>query len=464
MKRNTLLLIALTAVIVMYCASNCVADGFPNTTFGLFSGVGDSQVEFNMFQGWFNGSRAWYICTDSNDFRFAQTHNLTYTPRLSSAINSGIPTIYLVTNLNQGPVFTAQPGVAPYAGLWQVVYITWQPGVIPRPICNANPESPTNPSGLPTTTEAFFSNVCNGTAIDPDGPWTIVDYPIIAIGPLGGPWLPAPPGTYRLPQVIDVEVRDKEVTLPTWFVYCQSPITEGVFVRSVIIPDIADPTLAAEVRANVAPGLSLVPSTDVQKFWVIDPNQIVAPGVCLPVAPSQLPVAERCPDDINACNTYFADDALNYTPVMDFTLLDRITCPVSTVFNNPDIVESAVQSGGLDITSTSLINAPFVEPCDITVWNRTIKFGLMDLVPDGDQIDVTLNGVPVVTNYKLTLIPKTWPLQFRPGDNLITVHADNVGSLLKYNTPILLFSDANIPIVPLVLKANETVSFVITSP
>ncbi len=239
--------------------------------------------------------------------------------KLSSALTSGAPLMYWVLNYQQGPVFSSRPDLADYSGLWQVVYIRWKFGVMPRPI--------TSHLNLPTAAEADFIP----TAV-------VVNDPIMAIGPLGGPWTPAPTGTYRIRQALSYNLYAKTIELPAWSAFGRDPVHRTVLQNQFLITDVSDPVLAELLLTNYAPGLNDVPDTDTQKIWIFDWTQDPAPP------PGQLPVLENIIRNINGLNV-----DKDYSPVMQLNLLRRVTLPPQ-VFSNPEYIQSLLPPNGAELT------------------------------------------------------------------------------------------------------------------
>lgn len=327
-------------MLVVCCASASLAI-FPKP---------DQIYQPQLRQGWFDNKQAWYVTSDTNNIRWASTDpDLPILARkLSSALTPKVlggdiaaRPMYVVTNPSQtqGPVFADAPGQVPldmlYSGLWQVFYVTWNAGSSKRPITSADPESLANPSGLPTPSEATITP----TSI-------VVARPIFAIGPLGGPWLETPPGGYRMPQIT---VPGQPfypylhiVTMPLWEVFWVNFETKSRVLPFPLAPlgtdvvgitDVSDPDLAALLGANLAPGILNIPDSDAQPFWVMNN----------PKPPSQLPLTQSQP------LTYDQNEPnVNYTPVVQFTVLQR-HIPPSTVINNPDLMLRLIGNGGLTI-------------------------------------------------------------------------------------------------------------------
>lgn len=359
------ILLGLLAIILL-CSASASYAVFPNVRSGLDNGVGDTACKFKLLQGWWENELAWYINLETNNIRTAQSLNLTLTPKLSSAAISGAAPIYIVTNFNQGPIFSARPGEDTYSGLWLANYITWAPGVQPRPITNANPAGPDNPNGIPVDGSVCISFFppCVPPGLGP----TVLDFPIVALGELDGPWrLSSEWNTvsfpYRLLQVVDYDPRCKTITLPAWYVYCDDPFTRLVVYEKVIIPDASDPVLAALLKANLAPALLQVPPEDTQAFyWQLFPKP-----------PAQFPVIEECPVFFDWRNPNFQlpSKPSIYSPVMRVILLQR-NIPPSTVVNNDTFIFRLINSGGLIVTSDTLrINAPVI--CCKKAQNEVIR-------------------------------------------------------------------------------------------
>ena len=220
--------------------------------------IPDVELTFTMQQGWSGGIVAWFICTDTNDIDFAKTTPFpTLAPKLSSAFfGAGAAAMFIVTNpeKSQGPVFETRPGQAAYSGIWRVRLVTWLPGFTKVPL---------------TSIGQILALQAGGELVWVDSEVRL-DCPILALGPLGGPWHTKPfPPFYRIPQGITHNPHLKTIVLPAWHVFCQDPVTRSVHVRTVIIPDVENPALAARLGANVAPMLGTFPFSDTQRFWVM---------------------------------------------------------------------------------------------------------------------------------------------------------------------------------------------------
>ena len=339
MKRSILILAMLVAALTpasVYAAGNTYP--FPNAKWGLADGVGDGYVWNDFFQGWYQGDLAWYILRNgSNDIRTNQWVEFrSLFPKLGSAIGHGANPVYVVLNFQQSPVFSSAPGNATYSGLWQVFYITWNAGVTPRTI--------TSDLALPLPAEASIV----ATTI-------VIDRPIVAIGPLGGPWTPAPPGSYRIPQAVAYDQYDREIQLPFWKVFAQDKIRRTAMIAELLIPDVADAGLATLLKANYAPGLALMDPANTQNFWVFDWT------VLPPVPPGQLPIIVNLPNYEG--NFGRMNDNYDFSPIMDFTLVIRTGLLPYVVVNNPTFLKNLLPpplgNGFVTPVGTPvLINAP----------------------------------------------------------------------------------------------------------
>ncbi len=289
--------------------------------------IPDTQVTLTMQQGWYDGIVAWFICTDTNDVDFAKTPPFpTLTPNLRVKKYS---LMYIVTNPknSQGPVFSTSPRDSDYSPICSVRFVTWLPGKTKVTLTSAAQILALQTSG-------------DLQLVDPD---VRLDCPILALGPLGGPWNTNPlPPYYRIPQGMAHDPRSKTIVLPAWHVFCQDPVTRRIAVRTVIIPDVSTESMAENLGANLAETLAAVLS---QPFWRLsNPNP-----------PSQLPVG-NCPNGIGLRNTNF-----DYAQVRQFLVLRR-DIPPWTVVNNPPLIRTLINSGGLTIVSSfRFINAPVVD-------------------------------------------------------------------------------------------------------
>ena len=330
MKRYSVYLVLIAVLLGALVASPSLAV-FP---------IPDTQLTFTMQQGWFDDIVTWFICTDTNDIDFAKTTPFpTLAPLLSSSTfpAGGASGMFIVTNpdTSQGPVFDTRPGLASYSGIWLVALVTWQPGF----------------TKVPLTSQPQIVALLVGGEVTVVNTAIRLDCPILALGPLGGPWLAKPyPPFYRIPQGITHNPRTKSITLPAWDVFCQDPISRRVSVELVIIPDVEDAALAAQLGANLAPGLVGFPFADTQRFWWMDPALGPTPW-------NQLPVVEYCPNGIGVWNTNF-----NYSPVQRYTVLDRNPpIPPWAVINNPPFIQMLIGAGLLVvIDEATRINAPVI--------------------------------------------------------------------------------------------------------
>lgn len=363
MKLGRLLLLAMA---VLTLATATLAAPIPIGTAFKFPNVNPNGLTqyapFQMFQGWEENQLTWYIATDASDQQVACETGLTnsipfdptFAPRLADLAGQ-VATIYIITNLNQGPVFTAVPGDAIYSGIWQVVYVTYKPGVPKHFVKNADPFDPIlNPTGLPPVSDATY------TAVNKAGLPIVVKFPIVAVGPLGGPWTPSIPGEYRIAQgkVHTNYTYTKIIYLPFWQVYCKDPITKKVFVHEVAIPDAFDPIglpfadqLVPKLMANSAPGLGLINQADTQPFyWQLGTQPL-----------SQLPILHACPSEwLAPC----FNQNYEYTPVETVVVLQRNVPPLaaSTIINNEQTLLQFEGSGLLtQIRASQVINATVVE-------------------------------------------------------------------------------------------------------
>ena len=174
--------------------------------------------------------------------------------------------------------FEARAGDPGYAALVQIKTIDWNPGFTKTPITSA--------SQIAALSSAGEISI-NDTGI-------ITDDPIVAIGGLGGAWLPQPPGTYRIPQgTVDSDyLSTKLITLPTYRVAGENETSEQSCPTQIVVPDVSDPAVAAYIGANVAPGLLAIDSADVQSLrYLLPPNP-----------PAQLPLIQESPNGFGVWN------------------------------------------------------------------------------------------------------------------------------------------------------------------
>lgn len=296
--------------------------------------------------GWYNNTQVWFACAATNNISytrgmFAGNDNgqLVLSPKLSSALTPKVPggptaaqPVYVVTNFQNPPVFTAIPGQPLYSALWQVFTVTWLPGVTPRGICNANPASPTNPTGLPGPAEATI------TATN-----VVVDCPIFVVGRFVKPF-PTTGGGYITPQAAIVDTYFKEIALPIWFVSCTNPINKHCDTAIAFITDVADPALAATLGANLAPGLLNMPDSDTSDFFVQrGPKPL-----------TQLPIVSACAMGFGMPSfpTTTPPADFGYSPVMQYVILQRNLPPTATVCSI-DTLNKFLDNGCLTVLSDS---------------------------------------------------------------------------------------------------------------
>ncbi len=306
-----------------------------------------SYYAFRLFLGWYGGQQAWYVFFGSNDIKYANEFGhqsdlyylvhteFTLYPKLKSALAGGAPPVYLVTNYQQGPLFTAIPGQADYSSLWHVNLVTWKPGVTPRPIIDA--------ADLPGPQEVDI------VPID-----VVLDLPIMATGGLGGPWLPAPPDRYRIKQALYVQLQvftgEKVIILPGWPAYAQDEITRRIVVQHLVITDTADQSLAMHLGANYAPALDAVDDDNTQRVWYWRRNTIPPP------TPTQYLVLEHTVV-FNQLGYYWwrygktSAGAVNVnfdvSPVMDLQPVVRGTIPAYVTVSSPTVAQMLLSNGGL---------------------------------------------------------------------------------------------------------------------
>lgn len=334
MSKSRPQIVLVLAILLVLASCNASLAIFPKPDGPPFAG---SVLSYNLNLGWLNDQQAWYLNLDgsTNDinlaarlgkpfFFFSKELSSALTPRLMGGDIAARP-MYIVINppASQGPIFTAAPGDPLYSGLWQIHYITWHANAARRPITNADPY-PT-PRGLPSPGEADIvaTNI-------------VVQYPIAAVGVLGGPWLPGPPDTYRMPQIVadPCYAQTKLVYLPTYVVFCTDPVTKKTCRNVITITDVSDEELVGLIGANLAPGLLNVPDEDTQAFWSI----IGGPYNC------QFPLLEQCPDGYGARQQ---NDL--WTPIVRLTYLNRVALPLTTVINNKYYLQHLVGTGHLSL-------------------------------------------------------------------------------------------------------------------
>lgn len=348
----------------------------------------DTTATFNVQQGFApNGNIAWFFCTDTDDINFASTLQFPFrTPTLAAPLRSAYQTglmpgsgrkMYFNVSMQQGPLFNAVPGSAPYAGVWSVVFIRFLPGQA-RLVCNTAPfNAVTNPQGFPITSGPNKqADLLSAYGTSQTG--VVLDCPIVAIGtfPKSGPWFPGgnananPLTFYRLPQVIAFNAYFKTVTLPAWNVYCQEFISRYIDKCTIIIPDVENAKLAARLKANLAPGLGSIDEDNLQDFIFIDgrvfgdtPPPTFKNGG--PVGPfmdvNQFPIIEQCPTGHGAQN----QNRL-YTPLMEVDLFELTNPPdpldLEICFvNNAPFADFLEDAGFFTEVDDGNINAPVLD-------------------------------------------------------------------------------------------------------
>lgn len=329
MKRYSLVVLVVAAILLTSIGAQALPPAFAKP---------DGTQTFQMQQGWLgSGLPVWYICTDTSDIRFATTQNLTLAPKLSRGFyGTGVGALFWVTNplKSQGPIFEAGPGQAQYSGIWRVRFVTWLDLSARVPLCSIGQILALQGAGKLTFVDSEIR----------------VDYPIVAVGKLPTPLVSNPPLSYVIPQAIAINTYYKQITLPTWKVYCTNFITKKVSVGRIIIPDVANPQLAYQIGANVAPQLNgwganaFALGATMRLWYMLDPKPL-----------NQWPVEEACPSAFSVGNRNYA-----YSPVQNLTILRR-NLPPWIVVNNPDVVNQFLTSGCLSIAGERhFINAPVI--------------------------------------------------------------------------------------------------------
>lgn len=330
MKRTCVLLIALLAGLSVSAGGFVFPPGYPQP-YHYFA--------FPVEQAWYDAEPAWIYCSSTSDFNYARWQTLHFSPKLASALTPRVPggdiaarPMYVVTNRQNLPVLSARPGDPLYSALWQVFYVTWKPGVTPRPITSADPASPTNPTGLPSAAEATIvpSNV-------------VLDCTVLVLGPLACPGARNAPG-YLIPQATATSAgfRLKTVTIPTWLTDGQFLVNQRVGSALTLITDASDPALANALGANLAPGLLNLPDSDTTNFYVWRG----------PKPPTQLPVIGDYPLSVGSRPNP------DFSPVMRYIIMQRLI-PPSTVIQSREYIELLLNNGLLIILrDDQRINAP----------------------------------------------------------------------------------------------------------
>jgi len=109
--------------------------------------VRPETINLPLIQGWFEGRRAYYVTTDASDAAMSAMMGANYVPRLANTLPPepkvpGTPSstdrIYKFPNAEQASALPSAPeplgaGNASnaYSPLWQIVNVTWNPGVKP---------------------------------------------------------------------------------------------------------------------------------------------------------------------------------------------------------------------------------------------------------------------------------------------------------------------------------------------
>lgn len=339
MKRYSLILLALA---LLLCASAAFAI-FPGQQYGLQypAAVGDGYETFKMQLGWADGYQAWYICTDTNDIRWAQWYDLTLAPKLSGAqVGQGAAIMLWVTNppQSQGPIFQYPPTSPGYTPIWVVYNVSWLP----------------NATKVPITSFAQAVALQGAAQITITPTTTRVDCSILATYQLGGPFLVKPLPFYRIPQGRIIGTGNTRfIQLPYWNVYCQDPITRRISVRRVIIPDVYPQSLAKLIGANYAPAMLQFFNSYRNLMYVINWAQDFdanLPGIQpLKVRIDQYPVLCNCPTGCAEANTNY-----NYSPVATFQLLNRLfptppgsPVPAETLYTTCPFIQTQINNGNL---------------------------------------------------------------------------------------------------------------------
>lgn len=330
MKRYSVVLLVVVAMLVASTMAQAIPQVFPKP---------DGVQTFQLKQGWLAGRPAWYICTDTNDIRFATTQRLTLAPKLSRGFyGTGVGAMFWVTNpeQSQGPIFEAGPGQAQYSGIWRIRFVTWLDLSARVPLCSIGQILQLQNQGKLTFVDSEIR----------------VDYPIIAVGALPQPPVGNPPTSYVIPQALAINIASKTVTLPTWNVYCQNHITKAVSVGRIIIPDAGEQQLAFMIGANYAPqlqgwGTNAFSLGGTMRLWYMkDPKPV-----------NQWMVEEACPSAFSVANTNYV-----YSPVQNFTVLNR-NLPPWVVVNNPITLQQFLKNACLTVAGERhFINAPVIPP------------------------------------------------------------------------------------------------------
>ncbi len=325
MKRIESLALSLSVVLVLCCATACTAQDCP---------MPSGSASMQMYRGWYMGEPAWFLGLSTSHVDTALGFGVIPSPKLESinAVSGGAAKMYVATSGESFvPVFSTAPGLADYSGVWDTQFVVWKPGVTPWIITRTDVVGV--PPGLPDATQADI--------VDTN---FVFDLAIAAVGPLGGPWYPAPPGRYRIRQAT-VEPNytyTKLINLPTFDVFCKNEIHRRVTIERALITDASDPDLAACLGANYAPALADADPANTQRFLFIQGG----PYNC------QKPVLEYCPYWLNRHGI-----SSDFSPVMEFVRLTRSgSLPPWSVINNPEFVDYLIGVGLL----TPLIDDAYI--------------------------------------------------------------------------------------------------------
>lgn len=290
----------------------------------------DGYEDVEMQYGWYYNMAAWFVPAETNNISFAWQYDLDLCKKLSSLLGNATADMFIFTNSNQAPVFSAAPGGA-YSGIWQVNYVEWTSTswVVTN---SANYNAITNPHGMPI----------DGVQADITASTTVVDAPIVAIGNLGGPWV-STGMKYRIKQAkVDPDYAyTKEIKLPYWLTYSEDDFTGYVSLVKVFITDAASGAVATLVGANNAALLATADAGNTQHFWAVNPLK----------PPYQYPVIEEAPKYNNAW--YNTND--DFSPVNIYQAVVRGTLPTSATVTTDDYLVYLLGTGGL-VTSGAASN------------------------------------------------------------------------------------------------------------
>lgn len=330
MKDQRLPVLAVVLVLLFISSSASLA---------TFPASPDGKIVLQMQQGWVNDQPAWYISTDTNDIRTAcsqymkpyQTLNLA--PKLTSLlpvdstqVSAGAMPMYVITNASctQGPVFCVPPGDDDYTGKWQVINVTYKssiPSALRHNVTNCDLAGPGNLTGLPSSDDADY--VCTNI---------VVDYAIMAIGQLGGPWRSTGPNIFfRIPEGITHDPCSKTITLPTYNAYCTDPVTKRVMTARFILTAVNDSDVALRLGLIYADEISGIDSDNAMEVWSFG---------SFDMPPTQIPLLQACPTPLGCRNTNYV-----YSPIFDVSLINRRNVRMCTVFTNTTTLYHAFNYG-----------------------------------------------------------------------------------------------------------------------